>query len=82
MKFLNELPQNQYSLIQKLYQTNYHIAGHKLFDILAAGQLYFTFSSFWVYNVNSDEAYPYSKQEVNDVYRIIDVNSDGNISYQ
>lgn len=69
-------------LLKKLYHNNWIQSYHKLFDIMANGSNYFTFSTFWVYNTNNDEAYPYTKEEVKEVYQIIDVNSDGNISYQ
>ena len=32
--------------------------------------------------MSSDEAYPYARSEVEEVYKIIDVNSDGSISCQ
>ena len=49
---------------------------------MANGSSYFTFNTFWAYSTNNDEAYPYSREEVRQVYQIIDINSDGNISYQ
>jgi len=82
VRFLNELPINQFLLLQKLYQANYRLSQHQIFDILAARASHFSFNSFWTYCSSADEAYPFMKDQVSQVYNIIDVNSDGNISYQ